>query len=243
MTSIKKAILLLAVILLSSASVYFYIHGRSLWVPAIQKFTGKKTTEQVIEKIGEQARQSLSPYFKQAGIDYPPNHITLLAFKKEHKLELWVKTRDGKNHFIRTYKIQKLSGNAGPKLIEGDRQVPEGFYNIIGLNPNSAYYLSMKLNYPNAHDLQHAKTEGRINPGSNIFIHGKSVSIGCLAMGDKTIEELFTLVHDVGVKNSVIIISPHDPRSEPLTCQPGQPSWVCDLYAQINQRISRKYIQ
>ena len=220
-----------------------YFYGRSLWVPALQKFTGKKTTEQVIKKIGKQARQSLLPYFKQAGIDYPPNNITLLAFKKEHKLELWVKTSDGKNHFIRTYKIQKLSGKAGPKLIEGDRQVPEGFYKVTGLNPNSAYHLSMKLNYPNAHDLQQAKKEGRINPGSNIFIHGKSVSIGCLAMGDKSIEELFTLVHDVGVKNSATIISPHDPRFEPLKCNTKQAKWVCDLYVQIYQRVSQEYIR
>ena len=70
----------------------------------------------------------------------------------------------------------------------------------------------MKLNYPNEFDLAHAKIEGRTKPGSNIFIHGKAVSIGCLAMGDKTIEELFILANDVGINNITVVISPLDPR-------------------------------
>jgi murein L,D-transpeptidase YafK len=232
----KIKILLLALLL--SGLFTFYHHGRSIWVPLTQKISGKKTTAEVLANIGENTRQSLVPYFEKAGIDYPPPNITLVALKREHMLELWVKNATGKNIFIRDYKIQKLSGEAGPKLREGDRQVPEGFYKITGLNPNSAYHLSIKLDYPNLYDLQNAKKEGRVKPGSNIFIHGKSVSIGCLAMGDKTIEELFTLVNDVGVKNSSVIISPHDPRSEPLKCETHQPKWVCDLYWHINNRIT-----
>ncbi len=223
------------------AATIFYIHGRSYWVPIIQKFTGKKTTQQLIAKIGPAARQSLTAYFNQAGVSYPPSNIALLAFKKEQTLELWAKKNNGQNVFIHRYPIKKLSGKAGPKLREGDRQVPEGFYRTIGLNPNSAYYLSIKLNYPNQFDLQHALAEDRANPGSNIFIHGKAVSVGCLAMGDKTIEELFVLAHDSGLKNISVIISPRNPRKIPLQCKDAQQRWVCDLYMRLNQIIRKDY--
>ena len=92
------------------------------------------------------------------------------------------------------YPIQGASGDIGPKLIEGDRQVPEGLYEIIGFNPNSSYHISMQLNYPNDFDLKHASAEGRDHSGNNIFIHGKDESIGCLAMGDAAIDFLLVVV-------------------------------------------------
>lgn len=223
-------------------AVYFF--GRSFWVPLVQKVKGKRSTADVIAQYGEPARKSLTHYFEKAGISYPPPEITLLAMKEEQTLELWARDKTAKDFsikkdfFIKSYDIKKLSGKAGPKLIEGDRQVPEGFYKAIGLNPNSSYHLSIKLDYPNLYDLQNAKKEGRINPGSDIFIHGKAVSIGCLAMGDKTIEEIFVLINDVGTKNTSVIISPHDPRTKPLKCETGQPKWVCDLYWSINNKIT-----
>jgi murein L,D-transpeptidase YafK len=117
----------------------------------------------------------------------------------------------GKFHLIRDYYIQVASGGAGPKLRQGDRQVPEGIYRIVKLDPNSHYHLSMKLNYPNEFDLLHARQDGRKAPGSNILIHGKAVSIGCLAMGDEAIEELFVLTEHVGVEKVKVVIAPHDP--------------------------------
>ena len=94
----------------------------------------------------------------------------------------------------------------------------------------------MKLNYPNEFDLKHAETEGRANPGSNIFIHGKAVSIGCLAMGDEAIEELFVLVHDVGKSNVKVVIAPSDPRESTLDPS-AQPEWVKDLYKIIESEF------
>lgn len=225
-------------------AIVVYFFGRSLWVPVAQKVQGKRSTADVIAKYGKQARESLTHYFKKAGVEYPPPEITLLAFKDEHKLELWAKSNKTKsdyfkrNVFIRSYKIQKLSGIAGPKLREGDAQVPEGFYKAIALNPNSSYHLSIKLDYPNLYDLQNARKEGRTTPGSNIFIHGKAVSIGCLAMGDKTIEELFVLIHDVSTKYTSVIISPFDPRKKTLKCEAGQPRWICNLYRHIDNRVT-----
>ena len=160
--------------------------------------------------------------------------------KEEKLLEVWASNTDGNYSFIRSYNIQKMSGKEGPKFLEGDRQVPEGQYKIVGLNPNSSYHLSMKLNYPNKFDLLHAKNEGRTQPGTNIFIHGKAVSIGCLAMGDKTIEELFVLSKDVGISNIKVVISPYDPRTRKLIYnEKVLPKWVNELY----MNIERTYAQ
>ena len=212
-----------------------YVFARGLWVPVAQKILGKKTSEEVVQLYGKRARAKIMPYFTKAKISYPPKKVTLLAMKEEKLLEVWA-SNGGDYAFIRAYNIQKLSGKEGPKLREGDRQVPEGKYNIVGLNPNSSYHLSMKLNYPNEFDLLHAKNEDRTEPGTNIFIHGKSVSIGCLAMGDKTIEELFVLSKDVGINNLTVVISPYDPRVKGLTyLGKPQPKWVGELYMQIEK--------
>jgi murein L,D-transpeptidase YafK len=80
-------------------------------------------------------------------VSYPPREVTFIALKQEKKLELWARN-SGEFRFIRDYDIQAASGVAGPKLRQGDRQVPEDIYRIAGLNPNSHYHLSMKLNYP-----------------------------------------------------------------------------------------------
>lgn len=228
------ALLLLALVILGVA---FHHYGRFLWFPMYSKIVGKHTVAQVIEHYGEQARARLQPHFDAAGVAYPPTRITLLALKEEARLELWAEGEGGAV-WIRDLPIEGLSGGPGPKLREGDGQVPEGFYRVVGFNPNSAYHLSMKLNYPNAFDLRHAEAEGRDQPGSDIFIHGKNVSIGCLAMGDPAIEELFVLAHDVGRSSIEVAIAPRDPRETPLSSG-SAPPWVGELYEQINDYFTR----
>jgi len=116
--------------------------------------------------------------------------------------------------------------------------VPEGIYRIEELNPNSHYHLSMKLNYPNALDLFHAEMDGRADPGSDIFIHGRTNSIGCLAMGDEAIEELFVLTAQVGADNVKVVIAPHDPRIFPLKANSVDlPEWTSGLYSLISREI------
>ncbi len=218
-------------VLLGLALSAGYLYGRSLWVPVYLKIVGKRTLEQVVERYGPSARSRLSRHFERAGLAYPPHAVTLLAIKDQARLELWAEG-DAGPRYIRSYPIRALSGRAGPKLREGDRQVPEGLYRIVGFNPNSAYHLSMKLDYPNAFDSRQAAAEGRNQPGSNIFIHGKAVSIGCLAMGDPGIEELFILAWDVGKANIGVAIAPTDPRAGPLPVDAGPP-WVAELYRSI----------
>lgn len=228
-----------AILLLVFISLLIYRHGRPLWVPLVQAAVGKRTTDEVLKSYGPAAEARLREYFNAAQQPYPPQRITLLVIKDEMRLELWAEADTGQNAsapvFIHAYPIQAASGELGPKLREGDRQVPEGIYQLEYLNPNSAYHLSMKLNYPNAFDRQHALAEGRDQPGSDIFIHGKAVSIGCLAMGDLAIEELFVLTSVIGKEQVNVAIAPRDPRRHDLSpLAMGQPAWVGQLYDQLN---------
>lgn len=198
-----------------------------------------RSVSDVLEEIGEAAEARLREDFQNAGVAWPPASISLLAIKDRNTLELWAtETPDGPARLIRTDRILAASGVAGPKLQEGDFQVPEGEYRIIGLNPNSRYHLSMKLDYPNAFDRQQARADGRTHPGSNIFIHGRAVSAGCLAMGDRVIEDLFTLVARVGRDRVRVLIAPTDPRHSALAPDADMPVWTSQLYARLTERFS-----
>ena len=226
----------LAVLGLLTYAVYTY--ARPLWVPVYRQLEGQRTVQDVIDRYGPAAEARLKPFFTEAKAPYPPSHITLLAIKDENKLELWTEEKDEK-FLIRAYKIQAASGVGGPKLREGDRQVPEGIYQLEYLNPNSLYHLSMKINYPNTFDRAMAAQENRTGLGGDIFIHGKAVSIGCLAMGDTAIEELFTLAAKSGLKNVKVIIAPSDPRKHKIAAlAQDQPKWVTGLYADISAGFS-----
>jgi hypothetical protein len=201
------------------------------------KLPGQRIVEDIMQDYSAYATRKLNLYFAKAKVSYPPREAIFIALKQEKKLELWARD-SGEFRFIRDYYIQAASGVAGPKLRQGDRQVPEGIYRIVELNPNSHYHLSMKLNYPNEFDLLHARQEARTAPGSDILIHGKAVSIGCLAMGDKAIEELFVLTEHVGVENVKVVIAPHDPRAYPLKADSkALPEWTPELYAIISREI------
>lgn len=221
----------------SGLLLIFIVYGQRYWVPVVKRIT-RVSVQYVIGKYGEEADKRLAPHFQSSGISYPPKSIKLLALKEEKVLEVWAEN-DGEYKWIKNYKIKAASGSSGPKLVEHDGQVPEGFYKIIGYNPNSSYHLSMKLNYPNNFDKKMALAEGRARPGNNIFIHGDNVSIGCLAMGDTEIEELFTLVYRVGKQNVDVIIAPIDPRKHILKPRGDAPRWVAGLYERISNEFSR----
>ena len=212
------------------ALVFAATRRAPIWSGVVQKLSGQRTVAEVVESYGPDARERLRPHFEAAGVAYPPGEVTLLAVKEERRLELWANEPPV---YIREYDVLGASGGPGPKLRQGDLQVPEGVYRIVGLNPNSAFHLSMKVDYPNAFDRLHAEIEGRDEPGTDIFIHGKSQSIGCLAMGDDAIEELFVLAADLGIENITVVIAPHDPRERPLAPGEGMPAWTAELYATI----------
>ena len=222
-------------VLLTGFGLYSY--GRSLWYPLFSSLVGRRTIQDAVVRYGHMAESRLMPRFQAAGVNYPPKELSLIGLKEEKQLELWVRN-DQEWRFIYSYPIKAASGLTGPKLREGDHQVPEGMYRITDLNPNSSYHLSMKLNYPNSFDLHHAEREGRAEPGSDIFIHGKAVSVGCLAMGDPVIEELFVLVHKIGKDNVQVLISPHDARKRSLfPITDDMPEWTHELYKMIEKEI------
>lgn len=119
------------------------------------------------------------------------DEVFIRIFKREGVLETWMRGRgDARFRLLKTWPICAWSGTLGPKLKEGDRQSPEGFYSVSlsSLNPNSRYHLSFNLGFPNAYDRAHGRT------GSFLMVHGACVSIGCYAMTDAGIEEIYTLV-------------------------------------------------
>jgi murein L,D-transpeptidase YafK len=127
--------------------------------------------------------------YLSANINYAAHEIFLRAFKSEKQLELWVRPDKNKPFILlKKYDFCKASGCAGPKRVCGDMQVPEGFYHVNRFNPNSNFYLSLGINYPNASD----KILGsKVNTGGDIFIHGDCVSIGCISMTDEVIKEIY----------------------------------------------------
>ncbi len=200
-----------------------------------------QATKQVVKQYAPDSDKGLQPLFAEKGVHYPPKQVTLLTFKKERKMELWARSQPNEGWtYIKTYDLTAFSGKAGPKLKYNDGQIPEGVYNIVMLNPFSSWQLSMLINYPNQFDKEHAKQDGRdmTNLGGDIYIHGKDLSVGCLAIGDQSIDELFVLIARIGSQNARVIISPNDLRKrKPITNLKRQPTWVPELYAQLKQEL------
>ncbi|HEY3323939.1 MAG TPA: L,D-transpeptidase family protein [Planctomycetota bacterium] len=198
---------------------------------------GRKLPASVLENVNKSAAARLSPYLQKAGFTALPSRLALLAFKTERRLELWGE-KSGAWVPIRSYPILAASGKLGPKLREGDRQVPEGVYQISYLNAASDYYLSMKLDYPNAFDQQKASQDGRTNLGGDICVHGWEVSVGCIAVGNVAIEELFFMVSKVGAANTKVVIAPYDLRLAPPILSPNaKVTWLKELYANIEREL------
>jgi murein L,D-transpeptidase YafK len=164
--------------------------------PALRPFTDLQADHDLAaDRRVAQARaaklDTVKELFRQAGLSFPPAELLLRGFKQERELEVWASDELGAAmQHVTTYEVCAASGHIGPKRREGDRQVPEGFYKISYLWPNSAFYLSMRVSYPNPSDriLGHKTT-----PGSDIMIHGGCASIGCLAMSDERIQELWVM--------------------------------------------------
>jgi hypothetical protein len=135
------------------------------------------------------ARHGVKKLYRERGIPYPAAEVFMRVFKRERVLELWARPA-GADRFalLREYPVCALAGEIGPKRRQGDNQTPEGFYEIDSFNPNSEYLLSLHVNYPNDSD---RVLGNRSNPGGAIFIHGGCKTIGCIAVTDEAIEELY----------------------------------------------------
>ncbi|WP_099909028.1 L,D-transpeptidase family protein [Legionella massiliensis] len=203
------------------------------------KLNWDTAVDKAIIKYGLRTEPELKRYFANAHVNYPPKEVALLAFKKERHMELWARDENQSWRYIHTYPLTAFSGRLGPKLKERDGQIPEGIYRLTTFNPFSSMHLSMMINYPNNYDRLQASKDGRRNLGNNIFLHGKSMSVGCLAVGDRAIDQLFLLARRVGLSQIRVIIAPNDLRKDkPATATFAQPRWLPDLYKQISLALN-----
>jgi murein L,D-transpeptidase YafK len=158
----------------------------------------------VKRKMGELDMKSTSP-------------IMIRIFKEENQLEVWKQTKGGRYALLETFEICKWSGELGPKFKEGDRQAPEGFYEITPalMNPNSSYHLAFNLGYPNRYDRAHNRT------GSHLMVHGACSSRGCYAMTDAQVQDIYALARES--------FKPAD--SGPSRCRPSPSSMTAENMA------------
>lgn len=160
--------------------------------------------------------------------------MTWVALKEEKVLLLFAKDKTGRQKQVLSYYIIGQSGISGPKLKEGDMQVPEGFYRMPSFHPNVIAHMALDVNYPNEEDRAHAIADGRKKLGRDILIHGSRWSSGCLAMGNVPIEELYVLAYDCGLKNIKLIFSPCNLLvRKPSVNFEKQPVWLPRLYKRI----------
>ena len=198
------------------------------------------------------ARNRWRSRFEPLGAIYAPRSITLVALKQERIIEVYVRLRPQSDTvpaewaFVASFPILGASGTAGPKLREGDRQVPEGIYRVESLNPNSRFHAALRLDYPNEFDREMASRDGRAGRstalGGDIMIHGGDQSIGCIAIGDHAIEEIFTLAADTGIEHVQVVVAPWDLRSRPApdpgSLDPIAASWSPELYRAIERALA-----
>jgi len=228
--------------------VIFIGATKQWWYPCYQKcFIAPKETKvstltrpsifpQPIEKIDSQRR--IKHLLADSNFILYPKKLTFIRIKGEKILEVWGE-KDGAMVYIGSYPFTASSGTLGPKLKEGDKQIPEGIYGISYLNPNSKFHLSMKIDYPNEFDKSIATHEGRSNLGGDIMIHGKASSVGCVAIGDDAIEELYFLTQKVGIENIKVILAPVDFRDRNVVPDSVSKSWVEKLYQTLADEMNK----
>ena len=210
------------------------------WVLLQNRLRAPASVADRVRQYGDAVRARLQPHFARVGVAYPPRAVVLVGLKTERRVEVWVSGDGVKFQLLTNYPICAASGVLGPKLREGDRQVPEGLYRIESLNPNSLYHLALRVNYPNDFDCRQAAAEGRTRLGGDIMIHGSDVSIGCLALGDAAAEDLFVLAAETGLKHIAVILAPVDFRVRPMPADSkALPLWVPELYAAISNELAR----
>jgi len=214
---------------------------RDITVYGYNRLQGRQyTITERLEQFTPAVKARLEPDFAAAGVAWPPRELSFLAFKDVRHFEVYARNRPTDSwHFIHDYRIQGASGTLGPKLAEGDRQVPEGIYRLDSMNPNSRYHLSIRINYPNAFDRDVAQRDGRNRLGGDIMIHGARASDGCLAMGNETAEDLFVMAGLATDPRVRIIISPTDFRDPTSHVPTIVNPWLRELYLALRTELQQ----
>jgi murein L,D-transpeptidase YafK len=144
-----------------------------------------------VADVFRRKEDTLRKQFASKKLEWPAKDIYIRSFKYDSELEVWIRNNpDEQYQLFKVYKVCALAGSLGPKRIQGDYQVPEGIYYINEFKHNSAYHLSLGLNYPNASD---KVLSDMSQPGGDIYIHGSCVTQGCIPITNSQIEELYIL--------------------------------------------------
>ncbi len=196
----------------------------------------RETVQSILDKYDSRVRSKFEPLCRSKGVKWPPARIYILAFKRERIIETWVADEGGPYSLLVSYPLTAFSGGLGPKRREGDGQIPEGMYQLTGLNPNSFFHLSIKVGYPNQEDVENSKIR-RADMGGDIFIHGADATVGCLPIGNSNIEELFCLTAHAKVSNRKALIAPVDFRKIPGFVLKNESSRVNNLYRKMEEKL------
>jgi len=218
------------------AFILFVWFGRSIYMPLWYKIKGKESLEEVTASLESKVEERLKSNLRKAGFVDFPEELLIVGLKEERILEIYG-IIDGKAKLIKKYPFTAMSGRLGPKLKEGDKQIPEGVYSIEYLNPNSSYHLSLKVSYPNEFDKKKSVFSDAKEMGGDIFIHGKAVTIGCIPIGDEAIEEVFVMAQNAFNKEIKVIISPRDFRVKKDFPIIREVDWASELYTIIKEEL------
>ncbi len=198
----------LLVIIVSSQTGLLYAQGN---------FVDYQKTFARVADVFRRKEEGIKKEFKEKGLEWPAKYVYIRSFKLDSQLEVWVKSKKTDNFkLFKTYKVCAMAGSLGPKRMQGDYQVPEGFYYINEFRPNSTYHLSLGLNYPNASDRMLSDS---LYPGGDIYIHGSCVTEGCIPITNDQIEDLYIVTsyaHASGQEYIPVHIFPvqfNNPRS------------------------------
>lgn len=168
---------------------------RGLFLLGLLVALGAQAKDRVVA-AREAKERVVAGHFAAAGVSWPPEELYVRAFKHERELEVWAGARGQRLRKVKTFPFCAASGDVGPKRREGDEQVPEGFYTLDQFNPKSSFHLSLRVSYPNASD----RVRGERPLGGAIYVHGACASIGCIAIEDGPIEELYLMVLEARAK-------------------------------------------
>jgi murein L,D-transpeptidase YafK len=162
-----------------------------LMLIAPESFKTQQLKYERVKAAYDEKSEAVFALLKSKNLEFSKLRVFFRVFKKEQKLEIWAKNESDKTfQILKTYEIASSTGDLGPKRKQGDMQTPEGFYFIDRFNPISNFHLSLGINYPNESD----KILGeKGNLGSDIFIHGSTVTVGCMPMTDDKIKEIYIL--------------------------------------------------
>jgi hypothetical protein len=192
------------------------------------------TVDQALKRYGPEAKMRIRKQFQRAKATYPPKHTSWICLKQEKIVLIFAKGEDGKMKQITAYPIVASSGALGPKLQEGDLQVPEGFYKPTNLDAGT--HLCTWVNYPNRTDQANAKLDHRTKLGGNIQIHEGVLSTGCVVLDHDAMAELFILAHDTGCQNADLIMAPCNlVAKNPDLDFTKQPKWLPKLYGDMKK--------